>query len=90
MGSRGKEPVKVRMFYLVQTFSGPAEAPVPDPVRICDCALAAEALARELAPRHAGVLAYMIEGEPEHGVWGDPDVLAEYGVAMRQGWRAAG
>lgn len=86
----GDQALKVRMFYLVQTFSGPEHDLVADPVRECECALEAEDLARALAHRHPAVLAYMIEGDPDSGVWGDPDFLAAYGLVNPQLRRAAG
>jgi hypothetical protein len=74
-----------RLHHFVQTgclIGGRLE---PGPLRPFATAVAAEAAGQAWAERVDVVVVYMIEGDPECGDWGEPEILASYGAAPAPG-----
>ena len=70
-----------RLFYFVQPVLRDGGRLVAGEPRAYGCATDAEQAGEALSGRVPGVLVYMMEGDPDHGGWDEPELLARYGRA---------
>ncbi len=68
-----------RLFYVVQPVVEVGSALAAGEARAYGCATDAEAAGAALSRRAPGVVVYMVEGDPEHECWDEPELLALYG-----------
>ena len=69
-----------RLFYVVQPVLAEGSRLVGGSPREYRSAREAEQAGRALSRRASGVLVYMVEGDPEHDCWEEPELLARHGL----------
>ena len=68
-----------RLFYVVQPVLAEGARLIGGNPREYPSATDAEQAGRQLSREVPGVLVYMVEGDPEHDCWDEPELLACYG-----------
>ena len=68
-----------RVFYVVQPVLAEGSRLVGGSPREYGSATEAERAGQVLSRQTPGVLVYMVEGDPEHDCWDEPELLARHG-----------